>query len=165
MKNPLLIILTIGLLAGCSQSTATDEANIAVVEKYIQAVESQDYDAMTALLDESYLGLGPSIYDSIGKDAALAAWKENIEILYKDIKYKRSQIAPVVISTGPNKGNWVANWAELEITYKGDRGSVIIWANTNYKVENDKIVRSITFYNEADALRQLGYVFINPNEL
>lgn len=165
MKYSLLIILAFGILAGCDQSAATDAANVAVVEKYIQAVEDEDYNTMDALLDNNYLGMGPSIYDSIGKDAALSSWKDNIENLYDKIEYQRSQIVPVTITTGDNKGAWVANWAQLQITYKDDRGSVIVWANTNYKVENNKIVRSYTFYNEADVLRQLGYVFINPNEL
>ena len=53
----------------------------------------------------------------------------------------------------------------IKITYKDDRGAVTIWANTIYQIENEKIVKSFTFYNEADALRQLGYVFINPNDL
>ena len=165
MKYSLVIILAFGILAGCDQSSATDAANVAVVEKYIQAVESEDYEIMASLLDEDYLGLGPSVYDSIGKTMALKNWQENIANLYEKIEYQRSQLAPVTITSGDNRGAWVANWAQLQITYKDDRGSVIIWANTNYKVENNKIVKSYTFYNEADVLRQLGYVFINPNDL
>jgi hypothetical protein len=165
MKYSFIIIIACGLIAGCDKSSGTDAANVAMVEKYIQAVESKDYETMASLLDDNYLGLGPSIYDSIGKTAALENWQENIADLYEKIEYQRSQVAPVTITTGDNQGAWVANWAQLQITYKDDRGSVIIWANTNYKVENDKIVKSYTFYNEADVLRQLGYVFINPNEL
>ena len=165
MKYILIIFIAFGILTGCNQSSATDAANVAVVEKYIQAVESEDYETMASLLDDSYLGLGPSIYDSIGRSGALENWQENIANLYEKIEYQRSQIVPVTITTGDNKGDWVANWAQLQITYKDDRGPVTIWANTNYKVENNKIVRSFTFYNEADVLRQLGYVFINPNDL
>ena len=64
-----------------------------------------------------------------------------------------------------SQGEWVSNWAELDITYKNGQGEVTIWANAIYLIENGKIVKSITFYNEADALRQMGYVFINPNDL
>lgn len=165
MKYILLIVIVFGFLVACDQPSDTDAANVAVVEKYIQAVESQDYETMASLLDDNYQGLGPSIYDSIGKTVALKNWQENIANLYEKIEYQRSQVAPVMITTGDNQGAWVANWAQLQITYKDDRGSVIIWANTNYKVENNKIVKSYTFYNEADVLRQLGYVFINPNDL
>ena len=165
MKYCILIFIAFGILSGCDRSSATDAANVAVVEKYIQAVESEDYEAMASLLADDYLGLGPSISDSVGRSLALENWQENIANLYEKIEYQRSQIAPVTIATGDNQGSWVANWAQLEITYKDEKGSVIIWANTNYKVENNKIVKSFTFYNEADVLRQLGYVFINPNEL
>ncbi len=74
------------------------------------------------------------------------------------------QNAPVKINNGPNKGDWVSSWAELSISYKSNE-TLIIWANTVYKVENNKIVKSLTFYNEADAYRQLGYVFIDKNDL
>jgi len=165
MKHKLLILFALVALSGCYQSSGEDSANMAVVEKYIQAVEAEDYDAMAALLDDNYLGLGPSINDSTGREAALASWKENTETLYDNIVYERSQIAPVTISSGPNQGKWVANWAQLKITYKGDRGSITIWANTNYKVVKGKITKSYTFYNEGDALRQLGYVFIDLKNL
>ncbi|MDZ4747926.1 MAG: hypothetical protein SH808_05525 [Saprospiraceae bacterium] len=65
-------------------------------------------------------------------------------------------------SKGDNNGEWVGNWAELTIGYQ-DGGSVTIWANTDYLIENGKIIRSLTFYNEADALRQLGYTIIAPS--
>jgi hypothetical protein len=98
------------------------------------------------------------------KAAAVESWKKNVEDLYEKIEYTRSQFAGVTIAEGPNKGDWVANWAELNIEYKDGEGKVTVWANSNYKIENGKIVKSITFYNEADILRQLGYVFINPND-
>ena len=83
----------------------------------------------------------------------------------KKIKYNSSRNTSETIPDGHNKGEWVSNWSELHIVYKNDKGAVTIWANTIYEIENNKIVKSYTFYNEADVLRQLGYVFINPNNL
>jgi hypothetical protein len=165
MKFSVLMISVLGVFMSCNPAADNSAANVAVVDKYIQAVEAEDYEVMASLLDENYLGMGPSFGDSINREDALASWKENVANLYDKIEYRRSQTAPIYINEGPNKGEWVSNFAELKITYKGDKGSVIIWANTNYKVANGKITASLTFYNEADALRQLGYVFINPNEL
>ena len=139
--------------------------NIATIEKYVSAVESKDYSTMEALLADNYKGYGPSHSDSTDKKDALAAWKYNIENLYESISYERSQVVSVNIPSGPNKGNWVANWAELKITYKDGSGPVTIWTNSNYKMENGKIVKSYTFYNEADALKQLGYENIHKDEL
>lgn len=152
------------ILLALSCKSDPHKANVELVKQYVEAVENLDYNAMENLLAENYEGYGPSAGDTIQKDAAVASWKKNVADLYEKIEYTRSQFAGVTISEGPNQGDWVANWAELKIDYK-DGESVTIWANTNYKIENGKIVRTITFYNEADVLEQLGYVFINPDNL
>ena len=160
----LTLLLLVTFFTSCGKVDHSSK-NIALIEKYVQSVESNDYEGISSVLDDNYLGLGPSYGDSIRKPAALANWKENITNLYENITYKKSRSAAFTITDGDNQGEWVSNWAELEITFKDDRGTITIWANTIYKIENEKIVKSLTFYNEADALRQLGYVFINPNDL
>ena len=163
MKKIIFTLLLLPFLMSCTSESNNSEKNIAMVEKYIEAVENLDYNTMASLLDKDYIGLGPSYTDSIGKEQAVESWKYNVENLYEKIEYKRSQNATVTIKEGYNKGEWVSSWSELFITYK-NKTTVVIWANTAYKIENCKIVKSFTFYNEADALRQLGYVFINPND-
>ncbi len=158
MKHFILTIILGIFLMGCSNNNSAE--NVALIEKYIHSVESQDYEAMESILDENYLGLGPSYGDSIRKPAALENWKDNIENLYDKIKYNKSRNAAITIPDGENQGEWISNWAELTITYKGDIGEITIWANTVYQIKNAKIIKSITFYNEADALSQLGYIFI-----
>lgn len=160
---PLLLLPFI--ICSCTSVTDHSKENLALIQNYIQAVENLDYDTMDSVLDENYIGLGPSYGDSIGKADAIANWKFNVENLYEKIDYSRSRNAAITLVTGENQGDWISNWAELHITYKDDRGSVVIWANSIYQIVNDKIVKSYTFYNEADALNQLGYVFINPNNL
>jgi len=165
MKKLAFALLLVPFAMGCTSEGGTSEENLALVEQYIQAVENLDYQTMADLLDENYIGIGPSYGDSIRKEQAVENWKANVENLYEKIDYTRSKIATVHITSGENEGDWVSNWAELNITYKNGQGTVVIWANSNYQIENDKIVKSYTFYNEADALEQLGYVFINPNDL
>jgi len=163
MRKIFLFIATSLLLAGCSDNG--EKENLELVAKYVNAVENLDYDTMASLLDDNYVGYGPSYGDSITKEEAMESWKYNVENIYKSIKYNKSRNVAVTIKTGPNKGQWVSNWGELHIVYKGDAGDVYIWANSIYKIENHKIVRSYTFYNEADALRQLGFVFVKPEML
>ena len=153
------------MMVGCSNSNENAENNIALIEKYIQAVEDLDFTAMETVLSDDYVGFGPSINDSIGKRDAVDNWKQNVENLYESISYNRSRVVAITITSGDNQGDWISNWAELNIVYKADKKSVTIWANTTYQIENNKIVKSYTFYNEADVLEQLGYVFINPNDL
>ena len=164
MKNLAFALLLLPFLISCTSESNNSQKNIALVEKYIEAVENLDYNTMASLLDDQYIGLGPSFTDSINKAQALESWKFNVENLYENIKYKREQHATVLIKDGYNKGEWVSSWAELYITYKSGELAVI-WANTTYKLENNKIVKSFTFYNEADALKQLGYVFIKPDSI
>ncbi|NPA35510.1 MAG: hypothetical protein GXO47_01555 [Chlorobi bacterium] len=164
MKYLILLSFPILFLSACNTSDITAKKNIALVEKYITAVENMNYDIMDSLLADNYTGYGPSYGDSIDKQQALVNWKFNVENLYESINYNKSRNVAVVIPDGPNKGEWISNWGELHIVYKNNIGEVTLWANTTYLIKNGKIVKSYTFYNEADALRQLGYIFVKPEE-
>lgn len=165
MKKIILALTLVAFMMSCTSEVDNSEKNLALIGNYVKAVENMDFDAMDLYLDENYLGLGPSYGDSINKNQAIANWKDNVESLYEKIHYDKSRNAAIKITTGDNQGEWVSNWAELKIDYKNDRGSVIIWANSIYQIENNKIIKSFTFYNEADVLSQLGYTFFNPNDL
>jgi hypothetical protein len=162
MKHIILFASMIFILASCtSSSNKLQEDNIALVKNYVAAVESLNYEAMGDYLADNYMGLGPSYGDTIYKKAAIENWKANIANVYAKIEHTRATYAPVTIAEGPSKGNWVACWSELKITFKTGK-SVMIWANSDYKVENGKIVKTITLYNEADALRQMGFQIVAP---
>ncbi len=159
MKKIVPFIFVVFLfLTGCT-STNNNKENLVLIEKYVKSVENLDFDAMDEILDENYMGYGPSINDSINKVQTVSNWKFNIENLYKSIEYQKSRNAIVLIEDGENQGEWIANWAELKITYKASGESVTIWANTNYQIKNGKIVKSYSFYNEADVLEQLGFYY------
>ena len=164
MKILLLTVVTTVVLYSCS-TDRSDKKNIEIVEKYISAVENLDFNTMASLLDDNYVGYGPSYGDSITKIQAVSSWKQHIETIYQSIKYNKSRNAAVTIPNGPDAGEWVSNWGELHIVYKDNRGEVTIWANSVYKIKNGKIIKSYTFYNEADALTQLGYIFVKPEDL
>lgn len=163
MKNlVILAVLVTGLFACTSNIVKKKQENVELVKSYVTAVENLDFEAMGNYLDVNYLGMGPSYGDSIGKMDAVENWKWCVENLYEKITYNRSRFAAVTIPDGDNKGEWVANWAELNIDFKNGIGNVTVWTNTNYLIENGKIKRSFTFYNEADVLRQLGFVIVLP---
>ncbi len=160
-----MFLLGIILMFSCSAPDKTRTDNEALIKKYVEAVENKDTATMESLLADNYEGFGPSVDDRIDKKEALKSWNTNVSDLYESIHYNKSRILSVIIPDGENKGEWVSNWAELKIVYKKNKKEVTIWANTVYKVENNKIVKTYTFYNEADVLEQLGYVFINPDNL
>jgi len=165
MKKIALALGTCMALWACNAPGDVSQENLAVIDNYITAVEQMDFDAMDSYLADDYMGIGPSYGDSINKAGAVASWRKNVQELYQKIEYKRSRNVATKVAEGENQGDWVSNWAELEITFRDDRGTVTIWANTVYQLVDGKIAKSYTFYNEADALRQLGYVFINPQDL
>lgn len=163
MKNFIPVLLLIFLVAGCSSPSEQGEEDIALIESYVEAVENLDYETMHSCLADDYIGFGPSHGDSINREAALENWKYVAENIYDEIEYRRSNNIAVTVPSGRSKGEWVSNWAELFIRYRSGR-EVTLMANTIYKIENQKIARSYTFYNEADALRQLGFAFILPSD-
>ncbi len=165
MKKLLLLSSVITLfLLGCQDGSQNIEKNIALVDGYVDAVQQLDYDLMENFLAEDYMGYGPSATDSINKADAIDQWKTNVDELYEKIEYQKLRNIAVSVPEGENQGDWVSNWAQLKITFKEGRGDVTIMANTVYKIEGDKISKSYTFYNEADALDQLGYIFFNPKD-
>jgi hypothetical protein len=163
MKNLIILAAMVFGLFACAPNNAKKQAeNVELVKGYVTAVENLDFQSMENYLDVNYIGIGPSFGDSIGKMEAVENWKWCVENLYEKIHYNRSRFVPVTVPDGDNKGEWVGTWGELNIVFKDSIGSVTIWANTNYLIENGKIKRTITFYNEADILKQLGMIFVYP---
>ena len=164
MKKITAICAPILLLIACTNNTGINTDNIAIVEKYIQAVQSKDINAMTALLADDYVGYGPSYSDSINKKDAIANWKNVSENLYESIEYTRSFHFAAKLTEGARPGDYVADWSSLKIKYKDGRGPVYLNVNAVYRIENGKITNSRTFYDEADVYRQLGYSFVPPGQ-
>ena len=156
MKRLILSGLLIAAIVACSSPTNKEKENIAIVERYIEAVENLDYQTMGSLLSDNYMGFGPDYGDSVTREAAVENWKYVAEGIYDRIDYRKSNNVAMTVTSGNGKGNWVSNWSELYIRYKSGR-EVMLWTNSVYKIEEGKIARSLTFYNEMDALRQLGY--------
>jgi len=166
MKQLIVLIFVSAVLFSCGSDAGNKgNENLAIAKKYMEAVESNNTATMDSLLADNYMGYGPSVGDSINKADALTNWKFNAENLYESVKYTRHQNMAITVKEGEQAeaGDWVSNWAYLTIKYKDGRGTVNVWVNAVYKIENGKIVRSRTFYNEADVLRQLGYTMDPPH--
>jgi limonene-1,2-epoxide hydrolase len=159
MRTLLVLLILAIFIAACSgnEQEKIEKENIAVIEKYIQAVQSKDTQTMSDLLADNYVGYGPSFSDSTNKEQAIASWKDVAENLYDKIEYTRTVNIAAKVTDGRHPGNFVSDWASLKITYKDGRGPVYLNMNAIYRIENGKITLSRTFYNEADVLRQLGY--------
>jgi len=163
MKQAIAIVLiSIGLFACTSSADKKEQSNLAIAQKYMQAVETNNVELMESLLADNYIGYGPSVGDSTNKEDAILNWVDNAETLYESIEYTRHKELAVSVTEGEAIGDWVLNWAYLTIKYKTGLTPVNIWVNVVYKIEDGKIVQSRTFYNEADVLRQLRYSISPP---
>ena len=160
-----LAIISLSLFACTSSSDKKEKANLAIAQRYMQAVETKNVAIMDSLLADDYIGYGPSVGDSTNKEQAILSWKDNAENLYESIKYTRHKELAVTVKEGEAIGDWVLNWAYLTIKYKVGKVPVNLWVNVVYRIENGKIVQSRTFYNEADVLRQLRYTIDPPQEI
>jgi ketosteroid isomerase-like protein len=165
MRKLFLVSIIATVAVSCNQSADNSAANIALVQQYLEAVDNNDYQAMETLLADDYLGLGPSMDDSTNKEAAIASWKWNSENLYEEVEYDRTQTFSSTITDGPHAGEWAYNWAEVTIRYKDGVGPVRLMMNAVYKIENGKIARTRTFYNEAEVWEQLGFRIFPPLEV
>ena len=159
----LIFLAAIGtILFACTSVDNKKEAeNLAVARKYMTAVENSDVATMESLLAGNYMGYGPSVGDSVNKADAISNFKYNAENLYESFEYTRHTELAVTVDEGETAGDWVLNWAYLTIKYKDGSVPINLWVNVVYRIEEGKIVHSRTFYNEADALRQLGFTFQN----
>jgi hypothetical protein len=167
MKQLVLFLIAGAALSACTSATDKKEKeSLAVARKYMEAVETNNLASMDSLLADNYMGYGPSVADSINKTDALANWKYNSEQLYESIQYTRHQNLAVTVKDHEEAepGNWVSIWAYLTIKFRDGRGTANLWVNAAYKIDNGKIVRSRTFYNESDVLQQLGYGWVATKE-
>jgi ketosteroid isomerase-like protein len=160
-----LAIISITLFSCTSSADKKEKANLAIAEKYMQAVETKNASLMDSLLADNYTGYGPSVNDSVNKEQAVSAFRENSENLYESLTYTRHKELAVTVKEGEAQGDWVLNWALLTIKYKVGNIPVQAWVNVVYRIENGKIVQSRTFYNEADVLRQLRYTIDPPQKV
>ena len=95
----------------------------------------------------------------------MASWKYNNENVYESVDYDRTHTFATTVHDGPNAGEWAYNWAHVTLTFVDGGGTVELLMNAVYKIENGKIARTRTFYNEADVWEQLGYRIFPPLEI
>jgi hypothetical protein len=104
MRDIFLLFVMLYAVSACQQPADNSAANIAIVEKYLAAVDDNDYETMESLLADDYLGLGPSIDDSTNKELAMASWKYNNENVYESVDYDRTHTFATTVHDGPNAG-------------------------------------------------------------
>jgi len=129
-------------IALCSGQGLVDQ-DIAVVDNYIQAVQSNNAQAVGKLLDKNYVGYLSSS-DSICKEQALVNLTYGSEHLYEKIEYLQNVHLSVRAIDGPESGSFISDSYVVKITYKDGRGSVFFNALVDYQITKGRITFSRT---------------------
>jgi len=157
---PIVLFIVVILISCSTDPTINENKNIVMIEKFEQALRTVDSETLGSLLSDTYVGYGPSIKDSLGKDDFLLNWKYNMEYLYEKLEFKTTERIEVQRMKNGEEQQWVSSWGKLYIKYREHGNDAEIWSNTIYLIKDEKIEKIYIFYNEADALRQAGYHYI-----
>lgn len=158
-----LIMLFTIVMASCTSSTTESGINtdiLSVGTKFMNAWHDKDTAALSRLLADDFKGMGPATGDSMNKAEALVKWKSIMDA-FESVEVLQNFNAAAKVSEGENAGDYVTSWAKTNIKYK-DGKSVKLTLNYVFRVKDGKIDRSLSFVNEADTMRQLGYQFVPP---
>ncbi|MDA0194153.1 MAG: hypothetical protein O2887_10095 [Bacteroidetes bacterium] len=168
-----LMILSIFLwIAACNQASSESagpsaeeqlaEANTNLVYGYLDAISSNNLDAVANALSDDFIGYGPNYGDSVTKAQVLQSWTGNWDSVFTSINYARIETTTESIAEGENMGDWVMDWANISLNYQ-DGSSATFMFHGVFKVADSKIVTSASFYNVADILTQRGFTFVPPS--
>lgn len=160
-------MLVIGL-ASCNKPKEVQndlgEQNKAVVDKFIQAMIAADLKTAEPYLADDFKHYGASVSDSSTKAQYLEAWKKNWEEVFSTIKYKRYVALAESIKEGPQAGDYVLEWGDVNATYKNGGLPVAFKYHAVYLVKEGKVSFVSEFFNVADILTQQGFKFVSPEE-
>lgn len=140
----------------------SDGENLAVVQRWFDAVNAHDPDLFADLLDEGYVWEAGSTSGS-GVQAAMAAWR-SLFIAFSDLRLEPEQMlaqGDYVVVRWRMTGTHLANFA-----FTGAEGPLKPIAATNRRIDltgcsvselkKRRIVRSWMYRDMATLLRQLG---------
>lgn len=148
---------------GPSEAEALAEANTDLVYGYLDAIASGDLDAMANVLSDEFIGFGPNFGDSATKVQVLENWTTNWDSVFIYIDYERIATSTESISEGRNMGDWVMDWANITVNYKDSTSATFMFHGV-FRVKDNRINRSASFYNVADILTQRGYQIVPPSD-
>ncbi|MDX1773734.1 hypothetical protein DFR65_102519 [Oceanihabitans sediminis] len=134
------------------------EATIKILSDYVNALVYDKMETVEILLDEKYIGYGPSINDSINKKETLESWT-------KVHKYRTNEKVEFVSQTfrvikGNHKGDWVSQWGTYSYMLNGK--TIEMPYQLTARIKDNKIISSRIYYDNLEVAKELGYEVIPP---
>lgn len=167
MKKILVLLLAAGVFVSCTTTTdsSADEAkaaakakaeeNVALVEKYITAFETGDYDMWKELCSEDYVSLGPGLNAEIDLDGLIESMKSFDEAV-DSLETHKIAILPHTVEEGDLAGDYVFWWGSNSAYFVEAGKSAELPLHTVYCIEEGKIAWSADYWDSGDLKRQLS---------
>ena len=160
-----LFAIAIGIIS-CSPSNENtvqrSPENEAVVKKYLDAVITGDTSAIEGFLADNYMSYGPKIIDSADRAKVVADYKTNWRTNWSSVEYSRYTMLSANIPDGPAPGDWVLDWGRVTVNSKNNSPSFTVDLHIAFRMKDGKVVQEVSFFNEADIFRQMGFTFVPP---
>jgi hypothetical protein len=168
-----LLLLTIStMLYSCQPKAAADptpkevvpyevspngEANLKVVNDYMQALLTNDQEKAKSLVGESFMSFGPSNKDSLNIEGVTSHWATLAESRSnQDLGIAAA--TSLRVNEGNLAGEWVHLWGDYSATLNdSDYVFDLAW-HAAFAIKDNKIIYGRTWYNSLPIALDLGSV-------
>ena len=134
-----------------------EEANMALAKEYMAATLAADGDKMSSLVNDGFMGYGPSATDSTNIAGAIATW-EATKNARSDQSMGLAAMTALTVNEGNLKGDWVHAWGVYTAVDKETQQSYRVPWHSAIFIENNKISKSWGFYDRLAPSLQFGQV-------
>lgn len=132
------------------------DANIAVVEGFLNACVKADTVAMRAAMDPGYYGiLETTPIDSSSVEQVISDWRR-IDSTRTDQKLTTNAAEGNRYASGKWQGDWVNYWGEYKATDKATGKSFVVPFFFDAQVKGGKLMKSYIYYDVLSVYNQLG---------
>lgn len=138
-----------------------EEANMALVNSFIDAIITNKPEALKGLVTDDYMFLGPSAKDSVNVDQLAANWAV-VDSLRSNQDPGIIVMTSLVANEGDLKGDWVHVWGNYTANVKGSDFSYNVPWHQVHQVVDGKIARTRTWYDRLDSALDMGTVVPAP---
>lgn len=133
------------------------DANIAVVEGYLQGLVSADEAAIRGALAPGYYSHNTFLpADSSDADKVVAAWMRNDSTRSDQKVTQRAASCTRVAEGNEFAGDWVHYWGRYSATDVATGKPYVVPFFLNARVENGKMTTAFTYFDRLSVFHQLG---------
>lgn len=177
MKTPKHVFVSLGLLIAMTLSAHAQmesrlnptsispnaEANISIVDRYVEAIFTEDYATMRSMVTDNYISLdNTEVGDTATIDDVIAAWKENHKV-NADHTLQGFHSA-LMVDEGPQKGDWILFWGWAGWNNEVMNKQMGMPIHLVFQIQDGKIAVDAAYYDSRGILEEMGFAIVPPEE-